>query len=166
MARVKFAIMTLAFAPLPNDHRRVKAWGAGRDAMWRFGSKRPGSEVWDEPIDGPLGDIEAAERIRSICRSAADSAGHTAQLAGNGRRAAQKKLQAESDRYERAAKAAMEIAMKMSDELMRDAAVREIVDLCLAANNTRTAKILFRAIQAPAIRDMVLRDHPEIGGSP
>jgi hypothetical protein len=130
--------------------------------MWRFGRKEPG-EAWDEPLDGPLGDIEAAERVRNICRSAADSAELAAHLADNGKRSAQKKQKAESDRYERAAKAAMEIAMKMSDELMRDAAVREIVDLCLTANNTKTAKILFRAIQAPAIRDMVLRDHPELG---
>ena len=127
-----------------------------------FGKPKLG-EVWDEPVDGPLGDIEAAERVRAICRSAADSAGQAAQLAGNGKRSAQRKQQVESDRYERAAKAAMEIAMKMSDALMRDAAVREIVDLCLTANNTKTAGILFRAIQAPAIRDMVLRDHPEIG---
>jgi hypothetical protein len=135
------------------------AWGG---AMKWFGKPKPG-EVWDEPLDGPLGDIEAAERIRNICRSAADSAEQAAHLAGNGKRSAQKKLQIESERYERAAKAAMEIAMKMSDELMRDAAVREIVDLCLVANNTKTAKILFRAIHAPAIRDMVLRDHPELG---
>ena len=131
--------------------------------MWRFGRDKQG-EVWDEPVDGSLGDIEAAERIRKICRSAAESAGQAAQLAGNGKRSAQKKQQIESDRYERAAKAAMEIAMKMSDELMRDAAVREIVDLCLTADNTKTAKILFRAIQAPDIRDMVLRDHPELEG--
>ena len=129
--------------------------------MWRFGGKQPG-EVWDEPVDGPLGDIEAAERVRNICRSAADSAELTASLAAAGKRSAQKKQQLESDRYERAAKVAMEIAMKMSDALMRDAAVREIVDLCLTANNTKTAKILFRAIQAPAIRDMVLRDHPQL----
>ena len=129
--------------------------------MWRFGKDRPG-EVWDEPVDGVLGDIEAAERIRAICRSAADSAEQAAHLAANGKRSAQRKQQLESDRYERAAKTAMEIAMKMSDELMRDAAVREIVDLCLVANNIRTAKILFRAIRAPAIRDMVLRDHPEL----
>jgi hypothetical protein len=127
--------------------------------MWRFGSKEPG-EPWDEPLDGPLGDIEAAERVRNICRSAADSAELTASLAANGKRSAQRKQQLESDRYERAAK--MEIAMKMSDALMRDAAVREIVDLCLTANNTQTAKILFRAIHAPDIRDMVLRDHPEL----
>ena len=126
-----------------------------------FGKPKP-AEVWDEPVEGPLGDIEAAERVRAICRSAADSAGQAARLAGGGKRSAQKRLKAESDRYERAAKAAMEVAMKMSDELMRDAAVREIVDLCLAANNSKTAKILFRAIQAPAIRDMALRDHPEL----
>ena len=130
--------------------------------MWRFGRKQPG-EVWDEPADGPFGDIEAAERIRKICRSAVDSAEQAARLATSGKRSAQKKHQIESDRYERAARVAMEIAMKMSDELMRDAAVREIVDLCLVANNPNTAKILFRAIQAPAIRDMVLRDHPELG---
>jgi len=132
-------------------------WGG---VMKWFGKPKAG-EVWDEPVEG-LGDIEAAERVRNICRSAAASAERAMQLAGNGKRSAQKKHKTESDRYERAAKAAMEIAMKMSDELMRDAAVREIVDLCLTANNTKTATILFRAIQAPAIRDMVLRDHPEL----
>lgn len=130
--------------------------------MWRFNRKQQG-EVWDEPIEGPLGDIDAAERIRNICRSATGSAAQTAHLASKGVKSSQKKQKLESDRYERAARTAMEIAMKMSDELMRDAAVREIVDLCLTANNTKTAKILFGAIQAPAIRDMVLRDHPELG---
>jgi hypothetical protein len=52
--------------------------------------------------------------------------------------------------------------MKVSDNLMRDAAVRDIVDLCLKAGDLKTAKILFRAIQAPSIRDMVLRDHPDL----
>jgi hypothetical protein len=130
--------------------------------MWRFGRQESG-EVWDRPVDGSLGDIEAAERIRNICRSAADSAERAADLAGSSKRSAMKQHKIESDRYERAARVAMEMAMKMSDELMRDAAVREIVDLCLAAKNDKTAQILFRAIQAPAIRAMVLRDHPEMG---
>jgi len=135
----------------------------GRAGVMKWFGKPKLGEVWDEPVDGPLGDIEAAERVRNICRAAADSAGQAADLAGSGKRSAQRKLQIESDRYERAARAAMEIDMKMSDALMRDAAVREIVDLCLTANNTKTATILFRAIQSPAIRDMVLRDHPELG---
>jgi len=127
-----------------------------------FDKEKPG-EIWEGAVEGPLGDIEAAERVRNICRSAAASAERAVSLANNRKKSAQKLQKVESDRYERAAKAAMQIAMKMSDELMRDAAVREIVDLCLAANNTRTAQILLRAIQAPSIRDMVLRDHPELG---
>lgn len=40
-------------------------------AMWF--SKREHREVRDEPIKDPIGDIEAAQVIREICRSAADS---------------------------------------------------------------------------------------------
>ncbi|WP_324402866.1 hypothetical protein [Bradyrhizobium sp.] len=136
----------------------------GGGAMRWFGKQKP-AEVWDEPIQWPLGDIEAAERIRSICRSAADSAefvgGHAAR-ADDTKRSEQKQHEVEAARYQRAAKAAMEIAMKLSDALMRDAAVREIVDLCLTAGDVRTARILFRAIQAPAIRDPMLIEHPEL----
>jgi hypothetical protein len=56
----------------------------------------------------------------------------------------------------------MEIAMKVSDGLMRDDSVRQIVDLCMKANNTNTAQTLFRAIQAKSIRDEVLREHPTL----
>jgi hypothetical protein len=68
----------------------------------------------------------------------------------------------EVERYERAARAAMEIAMKVSDELLRDAAVRQIVELCLKAGNVTTAQTLFRAIHAKSIRDDVLRDFPQL----
>ena len=54
--------------------------------MWWFRKEKPKEvEVWDEQIPGPIGDIEAAEKIRDICRSAADSAeriGNPAGLAG------------------------------------------------------------------------------------
>jgi hypothetical protein len=126
--------------------------------LWS-GKPRP-AEVWDEAIQWPICDIEAAEKIRTICRAAASSAEQVARFAGAS--AEENKHKLEKSRYERAAKVAMEIAMKVSDDLMRDAAVRDIVDLCLAANDLRTARILFRAIQAPSIRDMVLSDHPEL----
>ena len=42
-------------------------------AMWWF-NKGKRKEIWDETIQWPIGDIEAAHRIRDICRSAADSA--------------------------------------------------------------------------------------------
>jgi hypothetical protein len=117
-------------------------------------------EIWDEAIQWPIGDIEAAKRIRDICHSAADSAEKIRGLAGSPASSRKDKYQAE--RYERAAKAAMEIAMKVTDELMRDASVREIVDLCMSANNLQTARILFRAIQAASIREAACRDHPTL----
>ena len=125
---------------------------------WFGRNKR--KEIWDEAIQWPIGDIEAAKRIRDICRSAADSAQMVRGLAGPPEK---KKDKYQAERYERAARAAMEIAMKMSDDLMRDAAVRQIVDLCMSANNLKTARILFRAIQArPIIKD-TLNDHPVLG---
>src|SRR5438128_2704732 len=116
-------------------------------AMRLFG-KTTRTEIWDEPISWPIGDIEAAHKIRDICRSAADSA----EKVGRSSDALNRKIRSDVERYQRAAKAAMEIAMKISDELMRDAGVREIVELCLKANDLRTAQPLFRAIQSASIR--------------
>ena len=121
-------------------------------AMRWFNKPKP-KEIWEEPVAGPLGDIEAAHRIRDICRAAADSAAKAGAPGG-------KSQQHDFQRYERAARAAMETAMKISDDLLRDTAVRQIIDLCLTADDARTARILFRAIQAPSIREEVLRDHP------
>jgi hypothetical protein len=126
-----------------------------------FAREKP-REVWDEAIEWPLGDIEAAERIRNICRSAADSADFVGGRADESKRAVQRKHEDESARFQRAGKAAMEIAMKITDELMRDAAVKDIVEFCLRANDTRTSRILFRAIQTPSIRDGMLADHPAL----
>jgi hypothetical protein len=133
-------------------------------AMRWFAREKP-QEIWDEAIEGPLGDIEAAELIRNICRSAADSAdfvGGRAVSADRTKRGAERTHEEDHARYQRAGKAAMEIAMKVSDELMRDAAVKEIVEFCLRANDTRTSRILFRAIQTPSIRDGMLREYPAL----
>ena len=130
-----------------------------------FGRERPG-EVWDEEINWPIGDIEAADRIRRICRSAADSAETVAGFAqpANGLEKSSEiaRKKSETERYKRAAKTAMEIALKVSDDLMRDAAVGEIVDLCLKADDLTTARILYRAIQAETIRQLVLTNHPAL----
>ena len=124
--------------------------------MWWFkrGKRR---EIWDEDIQWPIGDIEAAQKIRVICRSAVDSAERVGGFAGP---ADSKKNKTEAERYERAAKAAMEIAIKIADDLMRDSSLRQIVSLCATADDLKTARILFRAIQAVSIREDVLNDHP------
>ena len=115
----------------------------------RWFARKTRRDIWDEAIDAPLGDIDAAERIRAICDAASASAAGPAQAG-------------ERERYDRAARVAMEIAMKISDELMRDDAVRRIVDLCMKANDLKTAQILFRAIQAGWVREAVRRDHPAL----
>ena len=127
--------------------------------MQWFKKDRP-REIWDEPIESPVGDIEAAHRIREICRSAAGSA----EKIGSAADRSHQKIKPEVERYERAAKVAMEIAAKISDGLLRDAAVRQIVELCLKANHTTTARTLFRAIQSRSISQEVLREHPALGG--
>ena len=124
----------------------------------RWFNKSKPTEVWDEAFESPIGDIEAAHRIREICRSAAGSAEKIAGLADR----SHKKIAPEVERYQRAAKVAMEIAIKISDGLLRDAAVRQIVELCLKANDIRTARPLFRAIQSQPIVEDLLREHPSL----
>jgi hypothetical protein len=114
------------------------------------------TEIWDASIEAPLGDIEAAKRIREICRSAADSAEKVGKVADR----IPRRIEGEVERYERAARVAMEIAMKMSDEWLRDVAVSQIVELCVKANSLTTAQTLLRAIQSKSIRDDVLREFP------
>ena len=134
-------------------------------AMWWFGKDRR-EEVWNEDIQWPIGDIEAAKRIRNICRSAADSAAIVGGLAirtdDKRGKSETRRHKLEAERYRRAARTAMEIVMKISDDLMRDAAVSQIVDLCLKANDLRTARMLFRAIQSVSIREEVLTNHPAL----
>ena len=124
--------------------------------MWWFDKGRR-KEIWEEELQWPIGDIEAAHKIRDICRSATDSAERAGSPTG---RRDGKNDKYETERYERAAKTAMEIAIKISDGLMRDSSVRQIVNLCLKANDLKTARILFRAIQSPSIKEDVLNEHP------
>jgi hypothetical protein len=123
--------------------------------MWWF-NKGERKEIWEEDIQWPIGDIEAAHKIRGICRSAAD----IAEKVGSSADRPDDKIKYEAERYERAAKTAMKIAIKISDDLLRDSAVRQIVNLCLQANDLKTARILFRAIQAVSIKEDVLNDYP------
>jgi hypothetical protein len=113
-------------------------------------------EVWDEDIQWPIGDLEAGRKIRDICNSAASSA---EKIGRNAAASESETIKHESARYKRAARIAMEIAIKISDDLLRDAAVCRIVALCVKANDLRTAKILFRAVQAASIRQDLLNEH-------
>jgi hypothetical protein len=84
-------------------------------AMWWFDKDKP-KEIWDEDIQWPIGDIEAAHKIRGICRSANDSA---EQIGGLADGLNNKTHTHDAERYEHAAKTLMKIAIKISDDLLR-----------------------------------------------
>jgi len=110
-------------------------------------------DIWDENVPDPVNDLEAARKIRQICAAAAACAQNVSRDAGES---------TERERYERAVKTAMQIALKISDDLLRDAALREIINLCVNANNWRRAEVLFRGIQSASIGEAVLIDNPSL----
>lgn len=123
----------------------------------RWFNKSEHKEVWED-IKLPMSDdFEAARKLREICNSAASSAEKAGSQTGAGDAARH-----EAERYKRAAKVAMEIAIKISDDLLRDAAVCQIVVLCMKANDLKPAAILFRAVQDPSLRENLLREHPAL----
>ena len=106
-----------------------------------------------------MGDIEAAHKIRNICASASSIAEKMADTSG--RNAEQDKATA-SERYQAAIKRALEIAMKISDDSMRDVSVSQIIGLCVTVDHMKTARILVRAIKSEAIRTELLADNPAL----
>jgi hypothetical protein len=112
-------------------------------------SKAKQPDPWDVDTQEPAGDIEAAKKIRTIWEAAVQVAANVRSGVGG---------PSERDRYECAAKAAMRTAMKIVDDLIRDAALRRIIELCVIADNLKTAETLLRAIQAVSIREAVLKD--------
>src|ERR1700710_1050604 len=101
-------------------------------------SRRKENEPWEDEDKAPVGDIETAQKIRDICGSAASSA---EKLAGFVNRPSDKNKKYEAERYDGAKKRALELAKHISDELLRDTAVRQIVNLCMRANDVETATV-------------------------
>ena len=126
--------------------------------MFRFG-KRKQKEIWEEESRTSMGDIEAAQMIRNICNAAGTEAGDTA---GFFHRSNIKKKKHDTERYENAKKRALEVAKTISDELLRDTAVRQILHLCMKADDIETASVLIGAIQTEKIREEVLKDYPAL----
>ena len=123
---------------------------------WFQKSQEP--DVWQVADNRPLGDIEAAQKIREICSAAGSIA---AKVAAGGRRAEQGN---ETERYQAAIKCALEIAMKISDDSMRDVSVSQIIALCMKVDLLKTAKILVRAIKAERTREELIAEYPALRG--
>ena len=123
---------------------------------WFRKTRQP--DVWEVADAKPLGDIEAAQKIREICASASAIAG---KMAADGRRADKDKT-AEAERHQAAIKRALEIAMKISDDAMRDVSVGQIIGLCVTVDHMKTARILVRAIKSENTRVELINGNPAL----
>jgi hypothetical protein len=124
---------------------------------WFHRERQP--DVWEVADDQPLGDIGAAHKIRDICASAGAIA---ERLVAAGGRDAEKKQAADAQRYEAAIKRALEIAMQISDDSMRDVSVSQIIKLCVQVDHLKTARVLLRAIQSEKTRAELIAEHPKL----
>jgi hypothetical protein len=122
--------------------------------------KKPSDKKpWDD-IAEPHGDLEAARTIRAICKAVTATPPKPGRLA----RLRKQPVENPADHSARAARAAMELAMKIADPLVRDDAVRQIIGLCIVSRDVRAAQILTRAIQSESIRAEVLQEYPALRG--
>ena len=124
---------------------------------WLHKERQP--DVWEVADDQPLGDIGAAHKIRDICTSAGTIADR---LVAAGGRDAEKQQAADAERYQAAIKRALEIAMQISDDSMRDVSLGQIIKLCVQVDHLKTARVLLRAIQSEKSRADLVADHPKL----
>jgi predicted XRE-type DNA-binding protein len=68
----------------------------------------------------------------------------------------------ERQRFESAKRMSLELAKDTTDVSYRDAALQHIVELCMKANDIKTARILVRGIQTGMIREKLLEEYPVI----
>jgi methylmalonyl-CoA mutase N-terminal domain/subunit len=122
---------------------------------WFTREKQP--DVWEVADDQPLGDIDAAHKIRDICGAAGAIA---EKLVAAGTRDAEKKLAVDAARYQAAIKRALEIAMQIADDSMRDVSVSQITRLCVKVDHMKTARVLLRAIRSEKMRAEMVAEYP------
>ena len=116
-------------------------------------------EVWEVADDQPLGDIGAAHKIREICAAAAAIV--EAMAAAGGRNAEQKRA-ADAERYQAGIKRAIEIAMQISDDSMRDVSVSQIIRLSVKMDHLKTARVLLRTIRSGKARAELTAESPAL----
>ena len=125
--------------------------------IWFRKDRQP--EVWEVADDRPLGDIGASHKIREICAAARTIA---EEMVAAGGRNAEKERAADAERYQAAIKRALEIAMQISDDSMRDVSVSQIIRLCVRVNHRKTAGVLLRAIRSEHTRAELIAENPAL----
>jgi hypothetical protein len=115
------------------------------------------TEAWEIEDEENIGDLELARQIREICNSVGDSAEAVSVLYYGPRTETQVR---EIDRYERAKKHAEKRIEQISDELLRDTAIYQLLTFCMKARDVENAERLFHRIQTARITELVKSEHP------
>ena len=124
-------------------------------------NKSEPTEAWEIEDEEKIGDIELARQIREICNSVADSAEAVSVLYYGPSTETKKR---EIDRYERAKKRAEKNIEQISDELLRDTAIYQVLNFCMKAGDVENAERLFHQIQTAWITEHVKSEHPMFRG--
>jgi pentatricopeptide repeat protein len=114
-------------------------------------------EAWEIDDEGAIDDIKAARQIREICNSVSGSAERVAVLFYGPNNKSKKR---EIDRYKRARKLAEKKVEQISDKLLRDTALNQILNFCMKANDIESAEKLFHQLQTTMIKENVISEHP------
>lgn len=124
--------------------------------MGWFRKPPPPADIWDLPEPRVADDIEAARQVRSICQAAMASADKNARFG--------KVEQADAYRYRAARGHLISLAAHMRDELLHDAAVRDILAFCMKANDVETAAALAAEIRTESFKRQLIKEHPYFAG--
>jgi hypothetical protein len=98
-------------------------------------------------------------RVRTLCQLYAGSAENV----GSGEFADDEEMhQYEKERYEKGRKEVLEIAIKLTDEFYRDAALHAALDYCMKAKDFDFATKIAKAITVEMIQEKIVEEHGEL----
>jgi hypothetical protein len=96
-------------------------------------------------------------RVKTICQLY----GGSAENVGSGEFSEDEESRYEQKRYEKGRKEALEIAIKLTNEFYRNAALHSVLDFCMKAKDLAFATIIARAITINMIQEMIVQEHAE-----
>jgi hypothetical protein len=101
-------------------------------------------------------DEQALSKIRSLCAVVMADAGRVARSYHDDR------TKAEKLRFESARRLSLHLTKTIVETSLRDAALQQIIELCMTANDLDTPRILVRGIQSGEVREKLLEEYPVI----
>ena len=97
-------------------------------------------------------------RVKTICQLY----GGSAENVGSGEFSEDEETsKCEQKRYEKGRKEALEIAIKLTNEFYRNAALHSAFDFCMKAKDLAFATIIAKAITFDRIKEMIVQEHAE-----